>query len=44
MQLNNKLKCGNQLPVPVNYVKHVRCLFQNLFYTGPYLGQIASGK
>ena len=27
MNLNNKLKCRNQLPVPANYVKHIRRLF-----------------
>ena len=25
MNLNNKLKCGNQLPAPANSVKQVRC-------------------
>ena len=27
INLNNKLKCGNQLPVPANYVNHIRRLF-----------------
>ena len=27
IDLNNKLKYGNQLPVPANYVKHIRRLF-----------------
>ena len=26
-QISNKLKWENQLPVPANYVKHIRCLF-----------------
>ena len=26
-EFKQQIKCGNQLPVPVNYVKHMRRLF-----------------